>query len=378
MLGSGTALATRLAEPMTAPPSENRQGKADSSPYAVSTLLEPDMKQSSFPTLIILATMVPLSTLGCAFEGEERELQMRYVSTFLDFLGTDPMAVGASAALRVRDRNDSELSIVVTHVDSSDSEVIAPEGFEDDLVILHAASEGEITLTVHVEREDMPVSDDFTIRAAEATRLEIKDACTSSEDEEFVYLTDRTIDLPFRLYSDETRLAGYGYYPVTLEPQGLATVLPLDVIGRLRLDTHAAGELTLESTIGESSHVLRLIEESDIDDIDVEQAFEAETVPPHSPLPVLLGAFSNGKVACQPRFEVQAESLSPEVCRVVDRDEIEESFANYETLLAGLYPNKDLVLLETLSEGTCSFRITLPNVLDGEGFVVEQSIEVVE
>jgi hypothetical protein len=209
------------------------------------------------------------------------------------------------------------------------------------LHVTSAWDDGEATIELHVSR---------------AVKLKFgKARCLNLSSP---YLVGREVDLRHALYDEDmVRLGGsIGELPFTIEPD--------EALKDLEVAQPPGGEVTLRSKIDDTVRHFRIVEAADVVDLRLDPVDgwnRADRVSggrwPHYQVHGRVdGNQLCGNLDLAGYLEFRLESLTPETC-----------IADYIDLS-----------LRTRELGTCTFRVTFPEVNDGEGWTVERSVEIVE
>jgi hypothetical protein len=172
------------------------------------------------------------------------------------------------------------------------------------------------------------------------------------------YLPGMAVNLEHSLYDEDmVRLDGnIGEKAFTIEPSG--------ALNERHVAQAPGREVTLRSKVDNTVRQFQIVEAADVSDLRLVPAFEWEP-----------GDGVTRRVAI--RFEARGRNNGNELCG-------EPDLANYlEFELVSLTPeicDADIskLSLSLRKVGDCTFRLTFPDVVNGEGWSTERSVEIVE
>lgn len=326
-------------------------------------------------TISISRTCAPLLALAvfttaCQSQitGNEGNLVFSYTADDVVSDFNKPIAVGAKLDLRVREAG-TNLPATINSAISDDGDVLAVGSFSSNQLTLEAKGEGNVLIEVEaaVAGKDA-VTDSVNMRAAEATRHELRHTCADAS----VYIANSTdVFVFYDLFTANNEPAiGYGLFPLTLEPSTGAT---LDQTSTSQfaysMDLGDPGTLTLTSTIDDSTLTLNLVAKGDVDGAQLSPVSASTAILVNQNAFVSVSPTVGGERVCQAKMGMTVESLTPEICTVavpgaVD-DELKESL--YESLF---------VRIDGLALGTCEFEVTLPDGANGAGATATLSVPI--
>lgn len=322
--------------------------------------------------LIVLAVFA--TACQSQITGNEGNLVFSYTAddAVSDF--NKPIAVGAKLQLRVREAG-TNLPATIQSAISDDGDVLAVDSFTTNQLILEAKSAGNVLIEVEaaVAGKDA-VTDSVNMRAAEATRHELRHTCADATVRNFTYFANsEDIYVYYDLFTANNEAAiGYGLFPVTLEPASGAT---LDQTSTSQfaytLDLGDPGTLTLTSSIDNSTLTMNLVSKADVDGAELSPLSASTAILVNQNAFVSVSPTVGGERVCQAKMGMTAESLTPEICTVavpgaVD-DELKEAL--YESLF---------VRIDGLALGTCEFEVSLPDGANGAGTKSTLSVSIGE
>lgn len=328
-------------------------------------------------TISISRTCAPLLALtvfatACQSQitGNEGNLVFSYTADDVVSDFNKPIAVGAKLDLRVREAG-TNLPATINSAISDDGDVLAVGTFSSNQLTLEAKGEGNVLIEVEaaVAGKDA-VTDSVNMRAAEATRHELRHTCVDAS----MYIANSTdVFVFYDLFTANNEPAiGYGLFPLTLEPSAGAT---LDRTSTSQfaysMDLGDPGTLTLTSTIDDSTLTLNLVSKGDVDGAQLSPVSASTAILVNQNAFVSVSPTVGGERVCQAKMGMTVESLTPEICTVavpgaVD-DELKESL--YESLF---------VRIDGLALGTCEFEVTLPDGANGAGATATLSVPIGE
>lgn len=324
--------------------------------------------------LATTTALLTLTSVACTstITGEEGNLKFSYYSS--DDAGNfnKPLAIGAKVEVRVEDAGSNENDdTVVEETSSSDEAIIKVSKGGGDTIILEGVGEGsaEISVDAAVARTSTTESDRFTMRTAVPESLTLSNLCDSGSDQ-FYLVSEKEIFLGYDMkLNDGQEVIGYGYYPLTVEPAGGATIKQdSKTYDFLVIETGStAGQVTLTSDVSDESWTLNLVEPAAIDgaallfnepvDVGESETFRVEPT-------------VQGSTICQASAVVELEVLTPDVCDVTPlEDEAEELTASLTRLPGWLKVSGKAV-------GDCTFTATYPAGNGGEGATKELTLSV--
>jgi hypothetical protein len=330
----------------------------------------------------ICAMSVGLLATACdpTIEGQEGNLVFTYDNGPVSVIDSTPLAKNAKLDYTARTAGDDGQAVTFDTAESSDSSVISVSVANGDNAVTADALEiGSSEISVVANGPDGKVNDFFEAEVVEADGMEIGHLCTENDDDDAAYLPDQSISLKYRLKEGDRSLAGYGYYPVSVEPSTAATVEEgVEQMGLLNLSLASdAGTATVSSDISDAEFTLDTIEESNIDG--------AEMYHDNINLPVLVDdtrlvfilptasgvlGLTEPVTICQAQNEISVTSDTPDTCsaEIVTDFEFGGSFLNpYE---------RRAVELTGIAEGDCNYTVTFPNADGGDGFSKQFTTEV--
>lgn len=324
--------------------------------------------------VLTLASAMALAT-GCysSTTGNEGNLEFRYTTT--DSVGNfnKPLAVGAKLELRVYDAGTSNAEATIEEVSSSDPSILEVSKGGGNTIIVEAVGDGsarvEVTATVNGASETDSI--DMLGRVPEV--LTAYHLCREQSDRTGYYLTGQEAFVPFDMkLSDGQDVIGYGYYPVSFDPDAAITVdsdsTDQDFI-RLELGDEA-GEVTMSSDIDDTTLTFQLVAEADIDGAELADPGVAEVG--QTELFQLLPTTA-GNPICQARATFDVTSDTPEVCDVRPLAAGEEADA-----IESLSREVNWIEVEGKAAGECAFTATYPEGNGGMGASASLTVNVIE
>lgn len=329
--------------------------------------------------LIIAAMSVGLLATACdpSIEGGEGNLVFTYDRGPVPATDSTPLAKNAQIDYTARTAGENGQAVTFKSAESSDSSVIAVTA-GTNAVSAEGNEVGSSDISVIASGPDGEIEDFFEAEVVEADGMQINHLCTKEEEDPAAYLPGNPISLKYRLMESNRTAAGYGYYPVTIQPDTMATVEDAERMGFLNLALSSdTGTATVESDISESSFDVEVVEESSID--GAKMYFENLNLPVIVDetrlvfiLPTASGLLGLDEpvTICQAENEIEVTSDTPDVCsaQIQGDYDFDGSFLNpYE---------KRAVELEGLSEGDCQYTVTFPNADGGNGFSKQFTTEV--
>lgn len=315
--------------------------------------------------LLLSLCVALLFCAGCVqIEGEEGNLTFRYLNSVL--VGADrdgDIAVGAKVDIKVYDaRNSSGPALHIYDAFSDDAQTLDVVRVEENSFTVEALDESLPEGTrIHAEATDedgAPLADALSIRTAVVSEIEIE-AC----DEDAVYLTESRARFTYRMRDAAgSRLTGYGYYPLTIEPiEGGTVDADTGLLELLEIHTgDTPGTYDFNSDLDGTNHSFELIDPADIDAIrhvaeespdDDDTGSIGDVIEPDEEVDVgeksIVAAFlleSQGRLVCpfaERAFEITTET--PEIC--------EPSYDMWWSL--------HIISAEGKAEGTCQINYAI-------------------
>ncbi len=159
--------------------------------------------------------IVLLMGVGCDVEaeGEEGNFTFRYVDSKFT-AGASDLAVGTQVRIEVVDADTEEI-VELTEVFSEAPDVIEVVEHSVDGFVVKALAEETTRITAEATIDGEKISDSTQFRAAEVATVGLEGLCSDG-----LFATDSEARMRYRMYdAGETRLTGYGYYPLSIEPQ---------------------------------------------------------------------------------------------------------------------------------------------------------------
>jgi hypothetical protein len=208
------------------------------------------------------------------------------------------------------------------------------------LVVLSASGDGRATINLHVSK---------------AVKLKFgKARCLNLSTP---YLVGMGVNLQHSLYDDDmVRLDGsIGELPFTIEPAEALNE---------RYNAQQPGEVTLRSKVDETVREFRIVEAADVSDLTLDpiESWNPSNASVGGRWPEFeVHGLTNGSILCgEPNlvrhFEFEFETFTPEIC----------------------HPQNHSIQFSPRKPGTCTFRISLPDVNQGEGWTIERSFELIQ
>lgn len=302
---------------------------------------------------------------GVEVEGEEGNLNFEYLES-ASAPSSGDLAVGSQVDIEVTDARedggDEPLELTDAYSDDAQTlDVVDQSEFQFRLEA-HEESGAEGT-RIHAEALDddgEEVSDAASIRTAEVSSVEVSPRC-----EEGVYATNSNAQFSYEMRDSlDDGLTGYGYYPVSVEPEAGGEI-DEDVrrLQRLKVATgDEAGEFEIVpgDEIGGEAAEFELVEPADITDMELQTSDEDITSTievGEQDIGAMIALSAGDDTVCGgAEGAVELESTDPDVCE-----------PSYGSILGGLH----VVGVEGLEAGTCEIEVSVPDTELEENFTVE-------
>lgn len=325
-------------------------------------------------SLALTAALIAIMGTACTstITGEEGNLKFSYYSSDDASNFNKPIAIGARLEVRVEDAGSGDNDdTVVELVSSSDEAIIKASKGGGDTIILEGIGEGsaQISVDAAVARTSTTESDRFTMRTAVPESIELSNLCDSDGDQ-FYLVSEKEIFLGYDMkLNDGQEVIGYGYYPLSVEPEGGVTIKQdSKTYDFVVLETGStAGQITLTSEVSDESWTINLVEPAAIDgaallfeeavDVGESETFRVEPT-------------VQGSTICQSSAVVDIEVLTPEVCDVEKLEDEAEELTSSLTRLSGW------LKVSGKQVGDCKFTATYAAGNGGEGAAKELTISV--
>ncbi|MBM65027.1 MAG: hypothetical protein CMH55_02185 [Myxococcales bacterium] len=304
-------------------------------------------------TALCILAMTGVAGCESSIAGNEGQLRFAYDSDDDVFNFNKPIAVGAALDLRVADFAD-QLDAVVVAASTKDTDVLEVLEFSGNTVTLIGTGKGSTLVKVSAnDHRGIELDDSVNMMARQVEVLRMNHTCT--DDVEGHYLAGQRIVVPFELeLNSGNPLIGYGFYPVTDEPAGRISIdRSRNQQEFMTIDTGSrTGTVSLLSDVDATRLDVTVVRESDID---------GATLPFGAPSSIRAGtsAFlwvlptANVRPICQAITRKSAESLTPDVCTVMDAEGLsdEEGGGRHES---------GWIEVEGHQSGTCQYRVSYP------------------
>lgn len=311
---------------------------------------------------------------ACSYRvpGEEGRLEF---SSRLD--PRAPIAVGARIDLDVVDAASRRSApVLAAAVDAP--ELLRVLSSREARVELEALAPGTTTLRVVSRVMRGNVADSLTLRTVEAARVVLRHHCTEELSANY-FAGGESVPLSFGLRSaDDEALVGYGFFPVESEPPGaIAITSPKgpDWLGWIQLAFPSEpGSATLRSTLDETALDFTFVKPEDVDGAVLgifPGVFPAdpstlEELVVNQPFAYWAAPTVAGSPVCWGVMRAEATSETPGVCTA---EPLPASEADETSTL-------NIIRVTPHQEGTCTFRVSLPEAAGGAGLTQSFSVRV--
>ena len=266
--------------------------------------------------LALCALTLALSACDARQTGELSQIVFAYTSYDDTANFNKPIAVGASLDLRALELgSDEEVRLELAQAQPP----LVVEGVAAHTVQLKATQAGKALVKVKGRTQDGRVlQDQITLRAAPIAAIALAHGCT--DQNHAVYqagLSDVAVPMT-RYAANRELLVGYGVFPVTLEPEGSATVDTRSEDGHalhLSLAKRAA-RFELVSALGPERLSFELVEQAAIDGLRLDELDQGARTSVGQTMWLQLQPTYKGQPLCQHQTPIEAKSLTPERCDV--------------------------------------------------------------
>lgn len=333
----------------------------------VTTILETTMSRK---TLKLLLAASVLGAVGCQsrITGNEGNLEFSYTTDddFTDF--NKPIAVGAKLDVKVAEAGNRR-KVTLKAATTDDTDVLAVAAFSGDRFTLEAKKAGSAEIQVEAEKSGGEVvTDSVNMLARVPEVLKLRHSCTTGA--EAAYLVDQDIHLAYDMQMKNGQpVIGYGYHPVTFEPEGAITLEKdnkLQATFRLRTGKEK-GEVVVKSTIDDTQARLVLVEKGDVDGATLVSGAQETRVGASNAFHILprVGEL----LVCQPKIELTARSETPDICEATATNASGDVNENPENL-------HGWVTVTGKAVGKCTFSVTYPAAKGGEGVSAQFTTDI--
>lgn len=302
--------------------------------------------------------LVLITGCGVELEGDEGNLSFNYMNTeWRSPPSSGDLAVGAKVDIELtdvrgepEDRDDDPLELVEAYSDDAQIlEVVDESQFHFQLEALdESVAEGAQIRATALDADGDELSDSVSIRTAEVDSVDIDSTCSKA-----LYVTDGAARFHYDMRDAAgSRLTGYGYYPVIVEPEPGGSVVD-DHGGLQSLVVDAGAEPgtyeIVPDGVGGDAFEFELLEPAEIDELDVavgdddEETTSSIEVGDTEAVAMFVLGRAGDSICGDAASAVQLESLTPEVC--------EPSY--------GFVENLHLVDVEGLAEGQCQVELSV-------------------
>lgn len=304
---------------------------------------------SSAMILIAAACVTGCSTSKS--NGKLGVLQFTYDSPDDTRTFNKPIATGAKLDMRVYGAGVGKPDAQIESVTSSDPAIIRARKLEGNALELTATGSGDVKLTVNSLVEGTVQSDHIWVSARPAATSKITHECLDDDATNGFYLANSDAFLPLTLHAEDgRRLIGHGYFPVTVSPPDMASLI-VDSRAQnqvaLRLSA-APGPVRIQSSIDDAFAAVMVVEPGDVD--GVELADISDEVSPGSEGVFRAYPTIGENRVCHSGIGVTIVSTNKRVCDVVE----------YDTTTGD-------VTIAGRNEGVCRLSVTFLNGNGGAG-----------
>ncbi len=323
-------------------------------------------RNSTALKVIALALLLGFS-VACDVEadGEEGNFTFKYV----DSEGTtaQDLAVGSKVKFEVVDA-ESDDPINLAEVYSEAADVIEIIEQRDTGFTVEAVDAGTARITAEASEsgdDGEALTDSAQFRAAEASVARFESVCSSD-----IFFTDGYASAKLNLEDDgENRLTGFGYYPVSIEPEGGGVIdARYERLGFVQIETGSdAGDYEFSSDL--SSHTLdfELVDAADVETMELSNFEDGDSLSPidegeskHvAPFSLMIGSDA---ICGPPGGNLEITSETPNICSA----RYGRIFENIQGLL-----DLNMVVVEGLETGQCEVSISVPDAGLNAGFDIE-------
>ena len=318
--------------------------------------------------LVLIAATVLATASGCTSRqtGKLGNLVFSYVADdqVTDF--NKPVAVGAKLDVYVRQKGNNK-PITISAADTANSGILKIDKFEPSFFTLSAVASGSTEITVKAQLGDgQTVEDKVDMRAANPEVLKMHHYCTKEADA--YYLTEQPIYVPYDMeMKDGEAVIGYGLHPIDIEPAGAITLFKDGKNqAHFKMQTpKTAQTITLKSTLDESSLIVSVTDETNIDGARYEGA---QTVLINIKTPVLVRPTIAGKPVCQANTSLHAASTTPDICAAKALTTAKKG--DDKTSSWGW------IEIDGKQLGKCTFQVTYLKANDRAGLTVTFTVDV--
>lgn len=322
--------------------------------------------------IFIGCSLLTLSACQSQITGNEGNLVFSYTAD--DRIGdfNKPIAIGAKLDVRVRE-SGTNAPVELTQAFTEDQGVLAVETFTSNQLTLSGVSAG--TTLVEVEAQVASgdtVTDSVNMRAAEAVSMELWHSCADKSVRNVHYVSNtRKAFVYYNLFSERDEpVIGYGLFPLEVTPAELAT---LDTSAKNQaaflLDLSEPGEVTLSSTLDETTLNLTVVAPGSIDGAELAPGFENTSIFVNQNAFVLVMPTVNGERVCQASLPLTVRSLTEDICDATSPGDYEDS---------ELLNESNFVRIDGKAQGTCEFEVTFADGALGQGATSILSVSIGE
>ncbi len=323
-----------------------------------------------FLKLVLAASMLAAAGCQSKITGNEGNLEFSYPAddNFTDF--NTPIAVGAKLDLKVAEVG-TRRTVTLKSATSDDAAVLAVASFSGDKFTIEGKSSGSAEISVEAEKSGGEVvTDSINMLARVPEVLKLRHTCT--DDAEAAYLVDHDLQVSFDMQMKNGQpVIGYGYYPVTFEPQDALTHdTSIKAQASLRLRSgKTKGEVVIKSTIDDTQAKLILVEKGDIDGAKLYLGASETKVGATNVFHIIPKV--GEKTVCQASLEVTAQSETPDICEVKTANSGGDVNENPENAFGWVSVTGKKV-------GKCNYTVTYPEAKGGQGATTQFTTDIIE
>ena len=314
---------------------------------------------------VTLGLLTALIACESRLTGNEGNFQFAYEADdrVTDF--NKPIAVGAMLDITVRDAGALQ-AVDLLAAAFDDPAVLDVASFEGATITVKGVGAGQALLEVEgTTQAGETLTDSINLLAAVPEVLRLSHSCATGS--EAAYIAGQRVYIAYEMEKANGQpVIGYGYTPFTASN---AALLSQDSSWKgqqfAAYDTLAAGSLTLDSDLDDTSLSLEIIEEGAIDGVEEPVAFVLEDIDAGDTNAFYVRPTTGSLTVCQADIEKRVTSLTPEACTISDSDP--RDGVSYEY---GWFN------ITGVAQGTCTYEVSFPGGSGGAGTTATFSYEI--